>query len=145
MLIRQPSNTKKGAVLYVFKFKTRGVDQRVICCMLIVLNQTKENSISLFDVPPTQNIIIKRDKGDSAHYWRESNTVCLTDVMPYNGLSVIRPDADTITPSKKGVVSLLDKFSIATKIATTLPHMQSSSLISLGQLFMTIYSHFRQT
>ena len=57
--------------------------------------------IPLSDIPPTHNIIIKEDSKASAHYWRDADTACVSDIRTYNGRSVILPDAESIAPSKK--------------------------------------------
>ena len=80
------------------------------------------------------NIIAKGDSAASKHYWKESHRSVLSHVRPYSGPSVTLPDADMIAPSNKGILSLSSQLSNEAQTATTLPQLQSSSLISLGQI-----------
>ena len=81
------------------------------------------------DVPPTHNIeqqpipsnsqpssspSIVMTKGDSAasqHYIRPEDKACLSNILPYNGPSVILPDADKIAPSHQGDITISNKLS----------------------------------
>ena len=47
---------------------------------------------------------------------------------------MVLPDADTIKPAQQGILSLSKKLSKQAQTGTTLPVLQKSSLISLGQL-----------
>ena len=85
------------------------------------------------EVPPP-HILVKGDSAASKHYWREEDEKCLENVTPYSGPSVILPDADTIAPTKRGIIPLSNKLSTAAQTTTVLPKLKSSSLISLGQI-----------
>ena len=104
--------------------------------MLPKINSAKLDSKVTYnysEVPP-KHIIAKGDSAASKHYWREEDEQCLNDIRPYKGQSVVLPDADTIEPSKKGVLPLSNQLSNEAQTATVLPKLKSSSLISLGQV-----------
>ena len=76
-------------------------------------------------------------KGDSAashHYICPQDKSCLSNVQKYNGPSVILPDADSIPPSHQGNITISKELSQQAQRGTILPKLQSSSLISLGQI-----------
>ena len=98
------------------------------------------NIIPLSNAPPKNNIIAKGDSEASTHHWLESKAICITIIWPYIWLLSILLAADTIAPSKKGVWSLLNKFSIAAKIATFSPHLKNSWPIYLGQVYNNKYT-----
>ena len=80
------------------------------------------------------NIIAKGDSAASKHHWRESNRSGLSHVYPYSGPFITLPDADTVAQSNKGILSLLSQLSNKAQTATSLQQLQSSSLVSLGQI-----------
>ena len=89
-------------------------------------------STSVFD----SNIVLaKGDSGATSHYIRIENTnKCLDNIQPYEGSSVMLPDAGIIMPTLKGQLCLSKELSSRALRATALPALKSSSLISLGQL-----------
>jgi len=89
-------------------------------------------STSLLD----NNIVLaKGDSGATSHYIRiEDTDSCLDDIQPYEGSSVMLPDAGIITPTLKGQLRLSKELSERALRATALPALKSSLLISLGQL-----------
>ena len=78
--------------------------------------------------------IAKGDSGASKHYWRPQDKNCLTNVQPYTAVAVTLPNSSSITSETKGQLPLSTKLSSKAKEAIVLPQLQSSSLISLGQL-----------
>lgn len=78
--------------------------------------------------------IAKGDSGASKHYWRPQDKNCLTNVQPYTNIAVTLPNANSISSETKGELPLSNKLSSRAKEAIVLPQLQSSSLISLGQL-----------
>ena len=90
---------------------------------------------SLLQNIPTDNMIIaKGDSGATSHYWREQDKRCLQQIEHAPGPTVTLPNNTTITSTARGRLPLHN--SLSTKATTTsiLPNLQSSSLISLGQL-----------
>jgi len=80
-------------------------------------------------------VLAKGDSGATSHYIRIEDTErCLDNIRPYQGSSVMLPDAGTITPTLKGQLRLSKELSSQALRATALPALKSSSLISLGQL-----------
>ena len=77
---------------------------------------------------------MKGDSGATSHYVRDQDKACLTNPTPYSGPSVLLPDADSIPPSQQGTLTLHHDLSRQAQIGTVLPQLQSSSLLSLGQL-----------
>ena len=94
----------------------------------------KTPNINISEVPPKYKIIAKGDSAASKHYWREQDLVFLANLRPYSGPSVTLPDADMIPPSQKRLIPLSKQLFIEAQIATALPQLKSSSLISLGQV-----------
>ena len=99
----------------------------------------------LSEVPPKSDIrtlknmlqdyvIMKGDSAATSHYIRPQDKDCLSNINAYNGPSVMLPDADKIAPSHQGSINLNKDLSSAAKLGTVLPQLQTSSLLSLGQL-----------
>ena len=98
------------------------------------------------DVPTTKNIdsstlnklenyiFMKGDSAASSHFIRPQDRKCLSNIKPYTGPSVTLPDADKIETSHQGDLSLHPALSTTASTGTILPKLQSSWLISLGQL-----------
>ena len=80
-------------------------------------------------------VYAKGDSGATSHYLTIDDTrACLNDIQSYTGPAVMLPDAETISPTLKGQLSLSTKLSKTAQAATVLPALKSSSLISLGKL-----------
>ena len=77
---------------------------------------------------------MKGDSGATSHYVRPQDSQCLTNPKPYSGPSVLLPDADSISPSQQGTLTLHHNLSSHAQVGTVLPQLRSSSLLSLGQL-----------
>ena len=91
---------------------------------------------TLTSIPTTKNIVIA--KGDSAalqNYWRPQDKACLTELQEFEGTPVILPSAATLNPTEKGIILLSAALSKTAKTATVLKNLNSSSLISLGQIY----------
>ena len=67
MLIRQPSNTKRGGSALCVQVQEEGCGVEIYMLHINSLKLDK-NIILLSDVPPTHNIIVKGDSGISAQY-----------------------------------------------------------------------------
>ena len=96
-------------------------------------NNKKQNLNTLSIIPP-KIILAKADSGASQHFRRKGDQQCLTKIKPYFGPSVILPYADTLAPSKQGIINLSTSLSTNAQRATVLPKLKSTSLISLGQI-----------
>jgi len=79
-------------------------------------------------------IIAKGDSGASANYWRDEDKAVLQNIHPNTTVKVTLPNAQPIISTLEGTIPLSSKLSSKARQATVLPHLQSSSLISLGQL-----------
>lgn len=79
-------------------------------------------------------IIAKGDSGASANYWRDEDKAILQNIHPNTTVKVTLPNAQPIISTLEGTIPLSSKLSSKARQATVLPHLQSSSLISLGQL-----------
>ena len=80
-------------------------------------------------------VYAKGDSGSTSHYLTIDNTrACLNDIQPYRGPTVVLPDAETISSTLKGQLSLSTKLSKTAQAAWVLPALKSPSLISLGKL-----------
>ena len=83
----------------------------------------------------TTTVFAKGDNGVTSHYSILEDTLsCLQKIESYEGPEVTLPDVSTIAPALKGQLSLSNKLSKKAQIATDLPALKSSSLVSLGQL-----------
>ena len=76
----------------------------------------------------------KGDSGASSHYWRDKDRTCLTNIISAPGPTVTLPNNTKIKSSEKGKLPLHSNFSSKATTTAILPGLQSSSLISLGQL-----------
>ena len=79
-------------------------------------------------------MIAKGDSAASSHYWREEDTDVLENIQPSNGPTVRLPDNTAITANRKAVLPLMDNLSEQAKKVNIIPKLNSSSLVSLGQL-----------
>ena len=77
---------------------------------------------------------MKGDSGATSHYVRPDDRKWIKDVKHFRGPSILLPDADTISPSHQGVLTLHRNLSGKACVGTILPNLKSSSLMSLGQL-----------
>ena len=88
-------------------------------------------------VPPLKcnYIIAKGDSGASRHYFKPSDAKVLHNVTPATDVKVILPDNSQLTSTHKGLIPIESKeLSQQAKTSTILKDLNSSSLISLGQL-----------
>ena len=84
---------------------------------------------------PTNHIVIaKGDSGASANYWRSEDIKVLQNMHRNTSINVTLPNNHSISSTQSGTIPLSNKLSTKAKEATVLPNLQSSSLISLGQL-----------
>ena len=79
-------------------------------------------------------VIAKGDSAASSHYWRPRDKRALNDIEIYLGPSVLLPNNELISSTEKGQIPLSALLSKAAKTASILPKLESSSLISLGQI-----------
>ena len=82
----------------------------------------------------TNVIIAKGDSGASSNYWREEDKQILRNLQPNSTINVTLPNNDPIKSTSNGTIPLSNMLSSKAKLATVLPNLKSSSLISLGQL-----------
>ena len=83
----------------------------------------------------SSTVYAKGDSGATSYYLTMNDTrVFLNDIQPYTGPAVMLPDAETISSTLKGQLSLSTKISKIVQAATVLPALKSSSLILLGHL-----------
>ena len=82
-----------------------------------------------------KNIVIaKGDSGASSHYLRNEDKTILSHVIKETGPPVTFPNNVLSTANQSGQFPFSDKLSASAKKAMILPELQSSSLVSLGQL-----------
>ena len=79
-------------------------------------------------------VIAKGDSGASHHYIRQQDQHCLTDIKPNSSARVTLPNAKAISSTKQGNLNLHKSLTSKATNAVILPQLQSSSLVSLGQL-----------
>jgi hypothetical protein len=82
----------------------------------------------------TNFITAKGDSGASNHYWRLADIDVLDNVINATGPTVTQPDNTTLTSTQKGTLPFSTDLTTTAKQATILNGLQSSSLISFGQL-----------
>ena len=83
----------------------------------------------------SNNIInVKVDSAASTHYIRPEDAGILKNVKPHVGPPVLLPDADKILPLHQGMLPLRKSFSEKASMATVLPILKSTSLLSVGRL-----------
>ena len=81
------------------------------------------------------HIIAKGDSGASRHYFKPSDANVLQNISPATDVKVILPDNSELTSTHKGLLPILsNEISQQAKTSTILKNLNSSSLISLGQL-----------
>ena len=81
----------------------------------------------------TNTIIAKADSGASRHFERKEDEHILKILINCSGPSVTLPDMTTIPSTKSGNLTIAGLSSRATT-AHVLPHLKSTSLLSMGQL-----------
>ena len=81
-----------------------------------------------------KNIKAKGDSGASNHYWRLADLDVFDELITKTGPTVALPDNTTLTSSQQGILPLSTELSVKAKTAVILDNLQSSSLISFGQL-----------
>ena len=79
-------------------------------------------------------VVAKGDSAASSHYWREKDTEVLENITLCNGPTVRLPDNTAISANKKAILPLPSTLSEKAKKVNILLKLNSSSLISLGQL-----------
>ena len=79
-------------------------------------------------------IIAKGDSGATNHYWRPEDVNCLKNLHDVEGPTVVLPDNTAIKANQEGTLPIKNSLSSCAQKVTILPHLKSSSLISLGQL-----------
>jgi hypothetical protein len=87
-------------------------------------------------VPPSQLIpVAKADSGASRHYITENDANVLTQYQKVkNGPTVFLPNLQTMSAIAKGLLPFTENLSYNARTAHVFEKLQSSSLISLGQL-----------
>ena len=100
-----------------------------------MLNSNKINDLHN-DIPADSHhntfVIAKGDSGASAHYWRDEDKAILQNTHPNTSISVTLPNAQHIPSTLSGTIPLNNLLSTKAKMATVLPNLHSSLLISLG-------------
>ena len=70
-------------------------------------------------------VLAKGDSGATSHYIRiEDTTKCLDNIQPYEGASVMLPDAGKIKPTLQGQLCLSKQLSLRALRATALPALK---------------------
>ena len=100
------------------------------CCQLLVNFSPVVSSSS--NQPCT--IYVRGDSAASQHYWREEVINCLKNIIIKSGPSVLLPNAEAISSTSQGQLSLSIKLSHSAKTAMILPQLKSALLISISQL-----------
>ena len=86
------------------------------------------------DIKNDDICIAKGNSGATSHYWRDIDRKYLTDVNISPGPTVTLPNNEKISSTEQGRLPLHSNLSSTAITAAILPGLQSSSLISLGQL-----------
>ena len=91
---------------------------------------------SIVSSPPPLSpcIYSKGDSAASAHYFREQDKNCLTNVTDATSKNIILPDGSHLRATHKGFLPLSPSLSSQAREAHILPNLQSASLISIGKL-----------
>ena len=79
-------------------------------------------------------VIAKGDSGATIHYWREENMTCLKDIIRAVGPNVTLPNNSVLQSDQQDQLPISSNLSKTAQQSTVLPHLKSSSLVSLGQL-----------
>ena len=79
-------------------------------------------------------VIAKGDSGATKHYWRLKDKDVLNNLKLFQGPNVTLPNNMSIRSTEKGNIPFSSKLSESAKDASILPGLESSSLVSLGQL-----------
>ena len=79
-------------------------------------------------------ITAKYDSAASTYYLMNDDKSCLKNRKQCVGPNVTFPDATKTSPTEEGELPLPPEFSTAAKKGTVLPHLKSTSLISVGPL-----------
>ena len=79
-------------------------------------------------------VIAKGDSGATNHYWRTKDAHVLENIKKDTSTKVTLPNAEGTHSTSKGTLPMSQQLSETAKQATVLPRLESSSLISLGQL-----------
>ena len=82
----------------------------------------------------TEDVVVaKADSGASQHYFREKDSICLSDITTESGPPITLPNGESIESRKVGTLPIEGLSKKTTKMRI-LPGLTSASLISLGQL-----------
>ena len=84
--------------------------------------------------PPPSFRVAKGDSTATSHYWKDEDKHIFSDIQKCTGPPVTLPNAEHIYTTQQGNLPLSRKLSKKVKIATILPELKSSSLLSLCQL-----------
>ena len=105
-----------------------GTDNKVI--ITNKLNLIKKYLLSV----RVKVVIAKGDSGAINYYWRKEDIACLQMIQYAIGPEVTLPDNSVIKSDQQDHLPISQKLSQEAQKATVLPHLKSSSLVSLGQL-----------
>lgn len=81
-----------------------------------------------------KTVIAKGDSGATKHYWRRKDRHVLEGMIKDASTTVTLPNSQGMQSTNKGMLPLSQQLSHQAKEAIVLPQLESSSLISLGQL-----------
>ena len=95
--------------------------------------QNNINTTTLSVVPP-KPIEAKVDSGATNHYFTQHDAKTLNNYVPTPGPTVHLPNGDIITATHQGLLPCSEKLSHQAKITHVFDDLQTTSLISLGQL-----------
>ena len=103
------------------------------------INERKPYKVSHMTVKPQMNkqkiaCIAKADTGASTHYWRPQDRRCLMDIHKETGPRITLPDGSALRSTEVGYLPISTHISAKGRKARIVPQLQSSSLISVGQL-----------
>ena len=78
--------------------------------------------------------IAKADSGATTHFWKETDQHVLGGIQVENGPLVTLPNATNVNDKKVGFIPFPDRISNSAKKARICKDLNSTNLISLGQL-----------
>ena len=89
-------------------------------------------------------IIAKGDNGASNHYFQSEDKAVPTSITTTIGPNVHQQDNTVLTTEGTGMIPIDDTLSLEAQKAMLLPRLKNASLISLGQLSMTVLWFFQK-
>ena len=109
------------------------------CLTSVVLPSFKNNHSNRKNINANSHnikevVLVKGDITASHHYWREQDKHVLNEIQEFTGPSVLIPNGEKISATKKSILPLSTIFSPVASISMLLPGLTSVSLISIGQL-----------